>query len=123
MPGPVRLEAAVAADGYLRTRVSDRGRWRQSRLTTAERGQGLSVAAQFAEELQVSHPQQDAGRPGATGRGKRLRYLRRELSLRGQGDLAAYRDDAAVVAFHGTHSDKTGIHGWLLRTRPAVLGT
>jgi anti-anti-sigma factor len=67
-PGPVRLEAAVAADGYLETWVSDRGRWRTPDMTDADRGQGLSVAAQFAEELQVSHPPQDADEPrGAQG--------------------------------------------------------
>jgi len=58
--GPVRLEAAVGADGYLQTRVSDRGRWRAPDRSDADRGQGLSVAVQFAEELQVSHPPQDA---------------------------------------------------------------
>jgi anti-anti-sigma factor len=67
-PGPVRLEAAVSADGYLETRVSDRGHWRVPDVTEAGRGQGLSVAAQFAEELRVSHPPQDAsGPPGALG--------------------------------------------------------
>ncbi len=67
-PGPVRLEATVSADGYLETRVSDRGRWRIPDVTEAGRGQGLSVAAQFAEELRVSHPPQDAsGPPGALG--------------------------------------------------------
>lgn len=68
-PGPVRLEAALTADGFLRTRVSDRGRWRGPDAAAADRGQGLSVAAQFAEELLVSHPAGDAGRPaGDAGR-------------------------------------------------------
>lgn len=67
-PGPVRLEAAVSADGYLETRVSDRGRWRAPDITEADRGQGLSVAAQFAEELRVSHAPRDAsGPPSALG--------------------------------------------------------
>jgi anti-anti-sigma factor len=63
LPGPVRLEAAVSTDGYLETRVSDRGRWRAPDNAEADRGQGLSVAAQFIEELHVSHLPQDAGRP------------------------------------------------------------
>jgi anti-sigma regulatory factor (Ser/Thr protein kinase)/anti-anti-sigma regulatory factor len=66
-PGPVRLEAALAADGYLQTRVSDRGRWRPPDAAGTDRGQGLSVAAQFAEALQVSHPSPDAGPPGGQG--------------------------------------------------------
>jgi anti-anti-sigma factor len=66
--GPVCLEAAVSADGYLETQVSDRGRWRVPDITDAGRGQGLSVAAQFAEELHVNHPPQDASGPaGAMG--------------------------------------------------------
>lgn len=68
MPGPVRLEAAVSGDGYLETRVSDHGRWRVPDITQADRGQGLSVAAQFAEELHVRHPAEDASGPlGAPG--------------------------------------------------------
>jgi anti-anti-sigma factor len=67
-PGPVRLEAAVSAGGNLETRVSDRGRWRVPVVTGEARGQGLSVAMQLAEELQISHPPQDAGQPpGARG--------------------------------------------------------
>lgn len=62
-PGPVRLEAAVSAHGYLETRVSDHGRWRVPDVGKADRGQGLSVAAQFTEEIQVSHWPQDAGTP------------------------------------------------------------
>ncbi|HEY0719259.1 MAG TPA: ATP-binding protein, partial [Streptosporangiaceae bacterium] len=67
-PGLVRLEASVGSDGYLETRVSDRGHWRPPDVTEADRGQGLSVARQFAEALRVSHPPQDAGEPpGARG--------------------------------------------------------
>lgn len=67
-PGTVRLQAAVGADGYLEIRVSDRGRWRVPDVTEADRGQGLSAAVQFAEELRVSHPPQNAGEPpGARG--------------------------------------------------------
>ena len=67
-PGTVRLQAAVGADGYLEIRVSDRGRWRVPDGTEADRGQGLSAAVQFAEELRVSHPPQNAGEPpGARG--------------------------------------------------------
>jgi len=67
-PGTVRLQAAVGADGYLEIRVSDHGRWRVPDVTGSDRGQGLSVAFQFAEELRVSHPPQSAGDPpGARG--------------------------------------------------------
>lgn len=67
-PGPVRLQAMVGADGWLESRVSDRGRWRAPDFTEADRGQGLSAATQFAEELLVSHPPQDASEPrGARG--------------------------------------------------------
>lgn len=62
-PGSVRLEASIGTDGYLETRVSDRGRWRRPDITDTERGQGLSVALQFGEHLQVSHPPQEAGQP------------------------------------------------------------
>jgi len=62
-PGPVRLEAAVGSDGFLETRISDRGRWRRPDVAAADRGQGLSVALQFADCLQVSHPPQDADQP------------------------------------------------------------
>jgi anti-anti-sigma factor len=68
LSGPVRLEAAVGADGWLKTRVTDRGRWRAPDLTEEERGQGLSMAVQFTEELSVSHPPQDEREPpGARG--------------------------------------------------------
>jgi anti-anti-sigma factor len=36
--GPVRLQAAVSADGFLETRVSDRGRWREPDRTAGARG-------------------------------------------------------------------------------------
>jgi anti-sigma regulatory factor (Ser/Thr protein kinase) len=65
--GPVRLEAGLTADGYLRTRVSDHGRWRGPEGTRADRGQGLSVAAQFTEELRITQLAGEAGRPGAQG--------------------------------------------------------
>jgi anti-sigma regulatory factor (Ser/Thr protein kinase) len=79
-PGPVRLEAEVGVDGYLHTRVSDRGRWRVPDTATADRGQGLSVAVQFAEELQVSQPARDAGEPpGPRGTAVAMRHqLRRQ---------------------------------------------
>jgi anti-sigma regulatory factor (Ser/Thr protein kinase) len=82
-PGPVRLEAAVGGDGYLETRVSDRGRWRVPGSSAAGRGQGLSVAAQFAEELVVSHPLQGAGEsPGVRGTVVAMRHrLRRKPML------------------------------------------
>jgi serine phosphatase RsbU (regulator of sigma subunit)/anti-sigma regulatory factor (Ser/Thr protein kinase)/anti-anti-sigma regulatory factor len=79
-PGPVRLDAAVTADGYLETRVSDRGHWRgpgnaEPGIAEPDRGQGLSVALQFAGELQVSHPPQGAGEPpGARGTIVALRH-------------------------------------------------
>jgi len=63
MPGPVHLEAAVSDDGHLETAISDRGRWRPPDIFEIDRGQGLSVAAQFAEQLQVIHPPQDTGEP------------------------------------------------------------
>jgi anti-anti-sigma factor len=67
-PGTVRLQAAVGADGCLEIRVSDRGRWRVPDTTAPDRGHGLAVAFQFADELQVSHPPQNAGDPpGARG--------------------------------------------------------
>jgi anti-sigma regulatory factor (Ser/Thr protein kinase)/anti-anti-sigma regulatory factor len=65
-PGSVRLEAAVGGDGWLDTRVTDRGHWREPELTEADRGQGLSVAAQFVEELSIGHPPQNAGEPPGT---------------------------------------------------------
>lgn len=81
--GLVRLEAAVGGDGYLETRVSDRGRWRVPGIIDPDRGQGLSVAAQFAAELRVSHPPQDAGEPpGARGTVVAMRHrLRRQPML------------------------------------------
>jgi anti-anti-sigma factor len=82
-PGQVRLDAAVSDDGYLETRVSDRGRWRAPDIFEQVRGQGLSVAAQFAGELQVTHPPQDAGEPpGDRGTVVTMRHrLRRQPML------------------------------------------
>lgn len=82
MPGPVRLEAAVGADGYLETRISDRGRWRAPDISGEDRGQGLSVAVQFADELLVSHPPQDADEPlGARGTVVAMRHRLRRLPV------------------------------------------
>lgn len=74
-PGPVRLRAAVGADGCLRTRVTDHGRWRVPDLSEEDRGQGLAIALQFAEELLVSHPPQDESEPpGARGTVVEMRH-------------------------------------------------
>jgi anti-sigma regulatory factor (Ser/Thr protein kinase)/anti-anti-sigma regulatory factor len=104
-PGVVRLEAAVGADGYLETRVSDRGRWRIPDISEEDRGQGLSVAAQFADELRVSHPPQDAAEPlGARGTVVAMRHrLYRQpmltpLAVRPPGTRAAYPPFAVELA-------------------------
>lgn len=60
-PGPVRVDAALSADGYLEARVSDRGRWRAPEHGNRGHGQGLMLAAQLIDEVRVSHPPQEAG--------------------------------------------------------------
>ena len=92
-PGTVRLEAAVSAQGFLQTRVSDTGRWRVPDVTAADRGQGLSVAVQLAVELQVSHPPQEAGEPpGARGTVVTMRHrLHRQPMLAPLGSSPAAR--------------------------------
>lgn len=105
MPGPVRLEAAVGADAYLETRISDRGRWRVPDTSEKEHGQGLSVALQFADELRVSHPPQGTAEPlGARGTVVAMRHpLHRQpmlapLTVRPPGVRAVYPSFAIKLA-------------------------
>lgn len=78
-PGPVRLEAALTADGFLRTRVSDRGRWRGPDAAAADRGQGLSVAARRARA--AAGPGQRAGKSRGGGPGPRRAALGSAVKL------------------------------------------
>jgi anti-sigma regulatory factor (Ser/Thr protein kinase)/anti-anti-sigma regulatory factor len=81
--GPVRLAAALGSDGFLEVRVADRGQWRTPDPAQRDRGQGLMLAGQIADELRVTHPPQDAARPpGARGTVVTLRHrLRRPAML------------------------------------------
>jgi len=104
-PGPVRLEAVVSPDGHLETRISDRGRWRPPDVSEEVRGQGLSVAAQFAGQLRVIHPPQNASEPhGARGTVVAMRHrLHRQpmlapLAVRPSGTRVVQPEFAVEVA-------------------------
>jgi len=58
-PGVIELDAILGADGHVKCRVIDQGRWRRPEVADADRGHGLMVAGQVVDQLVVSHP--DAG--------------------------------------------------------------
>jgi anti-anti-sigma factor len=64
--GAVTLEASVSGTGELSCRIVDHGTWRAPDPATPWRGQGLMVAAQVVEQLQVQHLPQDAADPPGT---------------------------------------------------------
>lgn len=73
--GTVRLQVRIDDDGYMDARVSDQGTWRIPDPAQTERGRGLMLARQPADELTVTHPAQDASAPqGARGTTVTLRY-------------------------------------------------
>ncbi|MGY1796151.1 ATP-binding protein [Geodermatophilus sp. SYSU D00525] len=55
-PGPVRLQAALSADGVLECRVGDRGSWRPPDPAVTHRGRGPLLAERLVDSLEVHHP-------------------------------------------------------------------
>jgi anti-anti-sigma factor len=98
--GTVRLEATLGADGYLETRVSDRGRWRVPDLRIPDRGQGLMLATQLAEQLRVTHPPQEATAPaGSKGTIVTLRHSLHRPAMLASGSSAVVTASPARVPF------------------------
>ncbi len=64
--GAVALAASVSGTGELCCRIVDHGTWRAPGRGIPWRGQGLMVAAQVVEELEVQHLPQDAADPAGT---------------------------------------------------------
>jgi anti-sigma regulatory factor (Ser/Thr protein kinase)/anti-anti-sigma regulatory factor len=92
-PGIIGLDAALDGDGYVKCRVTDRGRWQPPGVADADRGYGLMVAGHVVDQLVVSHPPQAVGGPPApAGTVVTLRHrLRRPAILasgRNQGPAA-----------------------------------
>ena len=53
-PAPVRLAAALDAQGRLEARVTDHGRWREP-VRRSMRGRGLAMTSQLVDDLRVEH--------------------------------------------------------------------
>jgi len=64
--GVVCLDASVSGTGEFECRIVDHGIWRTPDRTIPWRGQGLMVAAQVVDQLQVQHLPQDATDPPGT---------------------------------------------------------
>jgi len=62
-PGSIHFDAALRADGCLECAVADFGRWRAPDPNASERGNGLMVAEQLVDRLQITHPAQSEGVP------------------------------------------------------------
>jgi anti-sigma regulatory factor (Ser/Thr protein kinase) len=82
-PGPIRLQAALGADGQLECRVSDRGSWKVPDPAIPGRGAGLMLVGRMIDQLDVHHPPQPPGEPpGARGTVVSLRHrLRRPAAI------------------------------------------
>lgn len=65
-PGLVELRVTLADDGTLQCQVTDYGRWRQPDLAALDRGHGLMVATQVADQMLVRHPAPGPGTPAGT---------------------------------------------------------
>jgi anti-anti-sigma factor len=76
--GVVCLDASVSGAGEFECRIVDHGTWRAPDPDRPWRGQGLMVAAQVVDQLQVQHLPQDATDPPGT-RGTVV-TLRQQLS-------------------------------------------
>jgi serine phosphatase RsbU (regulator of sigma subunit)/anti-sigma regulatory factor (Ser/Thr protein kinase)/anti-anti-sigma regulatory factor len=80
--GPVRLVAAVLPNGLLEVNVADRGRWQDPGTVDDDRGHGLLVVGQLADEMEVRHPPQHAAEPsGARGTTVTIRHRLRHPAV------------------------------------------
>jgi anti-sigma regulatory factor (Ser/Thr protein kinase)/anti-anti-sigma regulatory factor len=80
-PGLVRLVASMLPDGFLEVNVADRGRWREPG-TADDRGHGLLVIGQLADEMEVRHPPRGAAEPsGARGTTVMIRHRLRHPAV------------------------------------------
>ena len=109
--GPVRLLATVQPNGFLEVNVADRGRWQEPGTADDDRGRGLLVIGQLADEMEVRHPPRDAAEPsGARGTTVTIRHRLRHpavtlLASAGvralfevTGQLAAHQQDLTLIA-------------------------
>jgi anti-anti-sigma factor len=86
--GLVELRAALCEDGNLECQITDHGSWRRPDPSATGRGNGLMVAGQVVDELQVRHPPQASTPPGAGGTVVRLRHRLRRPAVMGTGPSA-----------------------------------
>src|SRR5215472_11708292 len=82
-PGMVELRAALWDDGNVECRVTDHGTWRVPDPSVIGRGNGLMVAGQVVDQLQVSLPPRAGAPPGAGGTVVRLRHRLRRPAVVG----------------------------------------
>jgi anti-anti-sigma factor len=87
-PGLVELRAALCDDGNLECQITDHGSWRRPDPSAIGRGNGLMVAGQVVDELQVRHPPRASTPPGAGGTIVRLRHRLRRPAVMGTGPSA-----------------------------------
>jgi anti-anti-sigma factor len=87
-PGLVELRAALCDDGNLECQITDHGSWRRPDPSAIGRGNGLMVAGQVVDELQVRHPPRASTPPGAEGTIVRLRHRLRRPAVMGTGPSA-----------------------------------
>ncbi|MGY1620893.1 SpoIIE family protein phosphatase [Geodermatophilus sp. SYSU D00965] len=112
-PGPVRLQAALGADGVLECRISDRGRWRQPDPTVTHRGRGLLLAEQLIDRLEVHHPPQADATEGTV---VVLRHRLHRPAMLGSGTDASPaapvpRPEFTVDAEHGDGHPRLRVRG------------
>jgi serine phosphatase RsbU (regulator of sigma subunit)/anti-sigma regulatory factor (Ser/Thr protein kinase)/anti-anti-sigma regulatory factor len=80
--GPVWLVAIVLPDGFLEVNVADRGRWQEPGTDDDDRGHGLLVIGQLADEMEVQHPPHSAIEPsGARGTTVMIRHRLRHPAM------------------------------------------
>ena len=112
-PGPVRVQAALGADGVLACRVGDRGRWRAPDPAVTHRGRGLLLAERLVDSLEVHHPPHADGSEGTV---VELRHRLHRPAVLGPGVDAPPaeplpRPEFAVEAEHADGAPRLRVRG------------
>jgi anti-sigma regulatory factor (Ser/Thr protein kinase)/anti-anti-sigma regulatory factor len=110
--GRFQLHAELCADGYLKCRVTDQGRWQVPDPGAEDRGNGLMVASHLVEHLHVRHPPPTPGTyPGPHGTIVLLRQrLHRPAFLASQTSASAQAPPGLPPFAVNIHADGDGSH-------------
>jgi len=110
--GRFQLHAELGADGYLKCRVTDQGRWQVPDPAAEDRGNGLMVASHLVDQLHVRHPPPAPGTyPGSHGTTVLLRgRLHRPAYLASDASASTQTLPGLPPFAVNIHSDGDGSH-------------